>query len=474
MSNVEITIDFKDAEGNPSSPEYFNSLPDWKSKLDNFIELNDAEVVTTSDKMTLIIPYDNVGQQEAMKRKVLADLGFATGPAWADSAQVNQWVPIKSSGVNWAGGDYGLEVGKLWRIAKSHQDSTPRNRSASVVGDWLINAGFPIRKQANAVDYHRAKILDGGGWVWISTEEYEPLEADIAVFEGANGGHIQVFDGSQWVSDYRQPDFYPTGYSANSGNYYLYRNWDVVGETVPEGVLFDMGSDSRSPKVVREDTRDNVRDTMLTMYDGLGYFSKKAWDYGRIRHFAFREPPKKDLVNATGGPCKPGQKCLHKDAHAAFKAILEHATKPGQLGGSLKFRSGYRSVAYQAQLAAKYGFDSAAPAGYSEHSTGLAIDFASTLGHAPTPNNPNIFNGSSTYRWLRENAYKFGFVQSFKPPSSNPSSARTIHNVNVEGWHWMFVGTDKTMTGDRKWDFPASMKVQDLRRPTGADSRSGR
>jgi len=54
-----------------------------------------------------------------------------------------------------------------------------------------------------------------------------PVKGDIAVMESfANHphGHIQMYNGTQWVSDFRQNNFWPgSAYSTNTPNYTIFK-----------------------------------------------------------------------------------------------------------------------------------------------------------------------------------------------------------------------------------------------------------
>ena len=65
----------------------------------------------------------------------------------------------------------------------------------------------------------------------------------------------------------------------------------------------------------------------------------------------------------------------------------------------------------------------AAP-GYSEHHTGCAVDIA-TPGSRPLTEE---FEDSQAFRWLTDNAGKFGFSMSY--PRNNPAG------FIYEPWHW--------------------------------------
>ncbi len=97
--------------------------------------------------------------------------------------------------------------------------------------------------------------------------------------------------------------------------------------------------------------------------------------------------------------------------------------------------SAYRSFATQSSLKANYKvlYGSGANAfsadqGYSEHQLGTAVDFTTPLSGLALlqPSDP-------AYKWLLENAHKYGFIISY--PSGNAY-------YKFEPWHWRFVGVD--------------------------------
>jgi len=103
-------------------------------------------------------------------------------------------------------------------------------------------------------------------------------------------------------------------------------------------------------------------------------------------------------------------------------------------GVSLKALSAYRSFVDQTNLKANYKVSYGAGAnrfsadqGYSEHQLGTALDF-STL---KTKGLLEGFDKTPEYKWLLENAYKYGFVISY--PKGNAY-------YKFEPWHWRFVG----------------------------------
>lgn len=97
--------------------------------------------------------------------------------------------------------------------------------------------------------------------------------------------------------------------------------------------------------------------------------------------------------------------------------------------------SGYRSFGEQSALKGnyviRYGAETAngfsAEQGYSEHQLGTTIDFTTKGLNGKLDG----FQNTPDYKWLIDNAYKYGFVLSY--PQNN--------NYYVfEPWHWRFVG----------------------------------
>lgn len=96
------------------------------------------------------------------------------------------------------------------------------------------------------------------------------------------------------------------------------------------------------------------------------------------------------------------------------------------------FRSFNEQSALKSAYTVTYGAGSAnafsADQGYSEHQLGTTLDFIS-IGQG---GNLNGFEKTAAYEWLKNNAYKYGFVLSYPPNNA--------HYI-FEPWHWRFVGT---------------------------------
>lgn len=102
---------------------------------------------------------------------------------------------------------------------------------------------------------------------------------------------------------------------------------------------------------------------------------------------------------------------------------------------SIKNASGYRSYTYQVGLYNRYvqrdGKEAAdtysARPGYSEHQTGLVSDINIV---------DDSFEKTPAFRWLQENAYKYGFILRF------PKDKEYITGYKYESWHYRYVGVE--------------------------------
>ena len=149
-----------------------------------------------------------------------------------------------------------------------------------------------------------------------------------------------------------------------------------------------------------------------------------------IRHFKYAEPPMKELVWSGFGTQNEEKYKIHRDAKDALHKLVNGAKADGII---LKPSSIFRSVKRQQQIINKKlktqepreVYYSSSPAGYSEHHTGLAVDFGSI---------DERFTSTRAYEWLLANARRYGWEQTFTAEYSAYSG------VSQESWHWRYVG----------------------------------
>ena len=120
-------------------------------------------------------------------------------------------------------------------------------------------------------------------------------------------------------------------------------------------------------------------------------------------------------------------------AFNAYRQMSDAATKEGY---GIVINSAYRSYQDQIDLSnyylkwygQNYVDKYVAKPGFSEHQTGLAFDIGSR--------SVNVFANSREYQWMKDNAYKYGFIERFTERYENLTEFRK------EPWHYRYVGKD--------------------------------
>lgn len=153
-------------------------------------------------------------------------------------------------------------------------------------------------------------------------------------------------------------------------------------------------------------------------------------------HLPYSEAPAQELVALS-----PGIE-VRRNALEPLARLLKAAELDGI---SLSVAAGFRSVETQRRTfeagAKKKGISPrsyawwTAPPGFSEHHTGLAVDFVDP-GRPRTNFKPSSFSKTGAYAWLKTHAKGFGFELSFGQNSGL--------RVAFEPWHWRFVGDEES------------------------------
>jgi D-alanyl-D-alanine carboxypeptidase len=132
----------------------------------------------------------------------------------------------------------------------------------------------------------------------------------------------------------------------------------------------------------------------------------------------------------------PYARIVRRQVSSAIVLLGNDMKAAGQ--GTLIVQSGYRSYSSQTTihrakvraLGKVHGEKLAARPGYSEHQTGLAVDFAargvSTLQVS--------FAKTKAGVWLAANAYRYGFVLRY------PAGKTAVTGYSFEPWHFRYVG----------------------------------
>ena len=174
-----------------------------------------------------------------------------------------------------------------------------------------------------------------------------------------------------------------------------------------------------------------IRNVELIPFNNLKFQVERNHDARILGHLPYNETPKEKLVLI-----EPNIE-VHMDMRDSLLKMREEAKKDGIY---LVFLSGYRSINLQNDIF--YSLKSirnqeaaerarvSAPPGYSEHSTGFAID----IGDATQRETDfeTDFENTDAFRWLIKNAAKFHFKLSFN---------KNNKYIDYEPWHWRYEGS---------------------------------
>jgi D-alanyl-D-alanine carboxypeptidase len=151
-----------------------------------------------------------------------------------------------------------------------------------------------------------------------------------------------------------------------------------------------------------------------------------------------------DLVELAGGSYMINRRGLklRQDAAWALELMAAGARADGVI---LTASSTFRSYAYQEELYSRYireeGQEAAdrfsARPGYSQHQTGLVVDFGSI---------DDTFADTRAGRWLLANGSRFGWSLSF------PQDYEAVTGYVWESWHYRYVGPELAFFIDTYFD----------------------
>lgn len=138
-----------------------------------------------------------------------------------------------------------------------------------------------------------------------------------------------------------------------------------------------------------------------------------------------------------------GEEGENKLIDYAYDKFLELWQAANDQGFYLMVTSSYRDYESQKEIydyrvstwGERKADETAARPGHSEHQTGLVIDMTSK-----TEPLADSFTDSKAYEWLKENAYKYGFIERY------PEGKTYLTGYNPESWHWRYVGLEAAKT----------------------------
>lgn len=201
-------------------------------------------------------------------------------------------------------------------------------------------------------------------------------------------------------------------------NYYLKNN-----NLTSKEIVTNVNSNLDTPFYENYELTDTSKDTLMIVN----------------KHYKIEDNYKPDnLVTVDAEHGYPNK--IRADVYEEFKKMYEEAKKDNV---KIFIASPYRSYSDQNVLYTYYvntdGKKNAdtysARPGFSEHHTGLAMDLIPEYGL-----DLDTFENSDGFKWMQENAYKFGFILRY------PKDKEYITGYIYEPWHYRYVGTSAATT----------------------------
>ncbi|HKM98382.1 MAG TPA: hypothetical protein VJY99_17065 [Buttiauxella sp.] len=109
--------------------------------------------------------------------------------------------------------------------ARVHAGGASQGKCAAFTRMAIYAGGVNIGHTYHAKDY--GQLLAGSGFRPIGSGQ-SPVEGDVVVIQpypgGNPSGHMAIFDGTTWYSDFRQRDMWAgPGYRSSHPSYVIYR-----------------------------------------------------------------------------------------------------------------------------------------------------------------------------------------------------------------------------------------------------------
>jgi zinc D-Ala-D-Ala carboxypeptidase len=207
------------------------------------------------------------------------------------------------------------------------------------------------------------------------------------------------------------------------------------GEAAEAGRQAASGSENGRPGL--RATLGTIHQRPLACVSG-GEVARPADDGSFFGHLPYQDAPAGALVTPPAGFALGNCPQLHRDAANGVRQLREAMARDNpELAARLVGLSCFRSIARQRSVfCSKVDASMAerarpsAPPGFSEHHTGLAVDFGDRK--VPGCNLAVCFATTPVGQWLLANARTYGFELSF--PAGNSQG------VMYEPWHWRYVG----------------------------------
>lgn len=121
-------------------------------------------------------------------------------------------------------GPYKYDNNKAINYIKQHKSSKSKSMCAWYVMQALRYGGCRYCYIYPAYAYN--KVLPKLGFEEVPINDYVPQKGDISVLPtnvSSVFGHIAIYDGNCWISDFEQKSIFPGKYYKQNGKYQIYR-----------------------------------------------------------------------------------------------------------------------------------------------------------------------------------------------------------------------------------------------------------
>lgn len=222
---------------------------------------------------------------------------------------------------------------------------------------------------------------------------------------------------NEYVKDVMRFCFNEHFYPENFSRYLKYHveNPEMYMGTVIDSVNIDLDKVWHYDAVIAENT-----DNRLVLVNKTHKLAENYEPENLVQIYAhYTNNPKREFY-------------MNEEAYCKYVDMYDAAARENLY---LKIVSAYRTETYQKNLynsyvnnyGTQYAENYSARPGHSEHQTGLAVDINSLY---------TSFANSPEYKWLKDNAHKFGFIERYK------KGCEHITGYAYEPWHYRYVGVD--------------------------------
>ena len=201
-----------------------SSISQNYGSVKNIYSTNSGAYVSSNDEISQAI--DNLSAHAKQKEYQLASL--TSRLSYERQQQVRSSIPDSNSAP-------AIAAARASRVALSRSSGY----CARYVRKALQSAGYEFTPNPSAYQYASRGTLASAGFTKISND-MQPQVGDVVVYNRTSSrphGHIQIFDGTDWVSDFRQKSISP--YSGTY-SYTTWRDSQYVDDASDRGIYLAM------------------------------------------------------------------------------------------------------------------------------------------------------------------------------------------------------------------------------------------